>query len=85
MNLNKSFLKHCQNHQFEINPNQVKIVKRLSNYYIENFKQNFFKKIFSKKFKKLGYYLVGDVGVGKTMILNFFINELQEKKNETSF
>jgi cell division protein ZapE len=85
MNLNKSFLKHCQNHQFEINSNQVGIVNNLGNYYIENFKQNFFKKIFSKKFNKLGYYLVGDVGVGKTMILNFFFNELQEKKMRLHF
>ena len=85
MNLNKSFLKHCQNHQFEINPNQVEIVNSLSNYYIENFKQNLFKKIFSKKFKKLCYYLVGDVGVGKTMILNFFFNELQQKKMRLHF
>ena len=85
MNLNKSFLKHCQNHQFEINPNQVEIVNSLSNYYIENFKQNLLKKIFSKKFKKLGYYLVGDVGVGKSMILNFFFNGLQEKKMRLHF
>ncbi|MDA9664068.1 cell division protein ZapE [bacterium] len=85
MNLNKSFLKHCQNHQFEINPNQVEIVKSLNNYYTENFKQNFLKKIFNKKFKKLGYYLVGDVGVGKTMILNFFFNELQLKKKRLHF
>ena len=28
----------------------------------------------------MGFYLVGDVGVGKTMILNFFYNELNEKK-----
>ena len=80
MNLNKSFLKHCQNHQFEINPNQVEIVNSLSNYYIENFKQNLLKKIFFKKFKKLGYYLVGDVGVGKTMILDFFYENLKFKK-----
>ena len=85
MNLNKSFLKHCQNHQFEINPNQVEIVNSLSNYYTENFKQNLLKKIFSKKFKKLGYYLVGGVGVGKTMILNFFFNGLQEKKMRLHF
>ena len=29
---------------------------------------------------KLGFYLVGDVGVGKTMILNFFFDGLKEKK-----
>ena len=26
MNLNKSFLKHCENNQFEINPNQMNII-----------------------------------------------------------
>ena len=37
-------------------------------------------KFFIKKKNKSGFYLVGDVGVGKTMILNFFFNELNEKK-----
>ena len=34
---------------------------------------------------KLGFYLVGDVGVGKTMILNFFFEKLNEKKLRLHF
>ena len=33
----------------------------------------------------LGFYLVGDVGVGKTMILNFFFNELKNRKLRLHF
>ena len=39
---------------------------------------------FSKNIK-LGFYLVGDVGVGKTMILNFFFENLKEKKSRLHF
>ena len=41
--------------------------------------------ILKKKDIKSGFYLVGDVGVGKTMILNFFFNELKEKKLRLHF
>ena len=33
----------------------------------------------------MGFYLMGDVGVGKTMILNFFFNRLNEKKMRLHF
>ena len=79
MNLNKLFLEHCLEKQFEINQSQVDIINNLKNFYIQNFKQPFFKKIFKKKNDKLGFYLVGDVGVGKTMILNFFLINLKKK------
>jgi len=85
MNLKKSFLRYCKNLQFEINQSQVEVVDDIYNYYNENFRQIFFKKLFKKKFIKHGYYLVGDVGVGKTMILNFFFNELKEKKMRLHF
>ena len=72
MNLKKFFLKHCENKDYEINQNQLDVIDELNNYYTENFKQNLINKIFKKKDIKLGFYLMGDVGVGKTMILNFF-------------
>ena len=72
MNLKKSFLKHCENNQYEINKNQLSLINNLKNYYEENFNQSFLKKFFKSDDKKFGFYLVGDVGVGKTMILNFF-------------
>ncbi len=82
MNLNKSFLKFCEDNEYEINENQISVIKKLSEFYNLNFKQSFIKKIFAEKNNKLGFYLVGDVGVGKTMILNFFFNFLKEKKKD---
>ena len=72
MNLNKLFLDYCKKNNLEINLNQLDIIEELSKFYNLNFKQSFIKKIFTEKDNKLGFYLVGDVGVGKTMILNFF-------------
>ena len=85
MNLKKLFLDHCEDNQFEINQNQLDIISNLKIYYINNFNQTFLNKIFKKKNTKLGFYLVGDVGVGKTMILNLFFNELKKKKLRLHF
>ena len=85
MNLKKLFINHCEDHQFEINQNQLDIINYLRIYYSENFTQSFFSKFFKKKKNKLGFYLVGEVGVGKTMILNFFFSKLEEKKLRLHF
>ena len=85
MNLKKLFISHCEDQQYEINQNQLDIINYLRIYYSENFTQSFFSKFFKKKNNKLGFYLVGDVGVGKTMILNFFFKELEEKKLRLHF
>ena len=85
MNLNKLFLNHCEDNQYEINQNQIDTIDKLKDFYSSNFNQNFLKKFFKKEKSKLGFYLVGDVGVGKTMILNFFFNTLKEKKLRLHF
>ena len=85
MNLKKSFLNLCENKEYEVNENQISIVEKLSEYYNLNFNQSLLKKIFKNKNKKSGFYLVGDVGVGKTMILNFFFSSLKEKKYRLHF
>ena len=85
MNLKKSFLKHCEKNQFEVNKNQLDIVENLHNFYRENFNQLYLITLFKKKNRKFGFYLVGEVGVGKTMILNFFFNQLKEKKLRLHF
>ena len=72
MNLKKSFLIYCEKNQFEVNQNQLVIIDNLQNFYKENFKQSYLMRFFKKENKKFGFYLVGEVGVGKTMILNFF-------------
>ena len=85
MNLKKLFLKHCEEKQYEINQNQLDIINYLQIYYTENFKQFFLANLLKKKKNKIGFYLIGDVGVGKTMILNFFFNQLNEKKLRLHF
>ena len=85
MNLKKLFINHCEDHQYEINQNQLDIINYLRIYYKENFTLSFFTKFLKKEKNKLGFYLVGDVGVGKTMILNFFFNKLEEKKLRLHF
>jgi len=80
MNLKKLFLDYCLEKKLETNQSQIEIIKHLQNYYRENFEKSFFSKIFNKKLDKLSFYLVGDVGVGKTMILDFFFSKLKEKK-----
>ena len=85
MNLNKLFLNHCEHRQYEINQNQIDIIDKLKDYYSSNFNLNFLKKFFKKGKSKIGFYLVGDVGVGKTMILNFFFDTLKEKKLRLHF
>ena len=85
MNLKRLFLNHCKDKNYEINQNQLTVISDLTNYYNQNFNQSLLKKIFKKKNDKFGFYLVGDVGVGKTMILNFFFENLKEKKLRLHF
>jgi len=82
MNLNKLFINHCKKNNLEINPNQLDLIEKLNQFYNLNFNKSFLKKIFSKNNSKLGFYLQGDVGVGKTMILNFFYENFKNKENK---
>ena len=85
MNLKKLFLDHCEIKQYEINQNQLDLINYLEDYYKSNFNQTFLNKIFNKEDNKLGFYLAGDVGVGKTMILDFFFNKLKKRKLRLHF
>ena len=85
MNLNKLFISHCKKNNLEINLNQVVIIEELNQFYNLNFDKSFLKKIFSKKNFKSCFYLQGDVGVGKTMILNFFYDNLKFTKQRLHF
>ena len=70
--LQKAFISYCNSQQLEVNLNQIEVINKLEQYYQHNF-QFYFSKLFSRKSFKKGFYLYGDVGVGKTMILNFFL------------
>ena len=80
----KEFISFCENQDLEANINQINVIKKLEEYYQINFK-SFLSKLFSKKSSQKGFYLYGDVGVGKTMILNFFFDLLDKKKLRKHF
>ena len=80
----KEFISFCEDQDLEVNINQINVIKKLEQYYQINFK-SFFSKLFSKKLSQKGFYLYGDVGVGKTMILNFFFDQLDKKKLRKHF
>ena len=80
----KDFISYCNNQELEVNPNQIAVIKKLEQYHQSNFK-SFFSKLFSKQNSKKGFYLFGGVGVGKTMILNFFFDQVDQKKLRQHF
>ena len=85
MNFKELFLNYCKKNNLEVNPNQIDIIEELNKFYNLNFDKSFLKKVFSKKNSILGFYLQGDVGVGKTMILNFFYENLRFTKQRLHF
>ncbi len=80
--LKNNFIIYCKEKKFEINHDQIKIIDKLVEFYSS---KNFLRSIFLKKSSKLGFYLHGDVGVGKTMILNFFFDYINTKKKRIHF
>ena len=85
MNFKDLFLEHCKKNKFNINQNQIKVIEQLKIYHKKNFKNSFLKKIFKKNSDELGFYLFGGVGVGKTMILDFFFDFIDTKKQRLHF
>jgi cell division protein ZapE len=82
--LEEKFRSFCNLKNLEINKDQITTIQILENFYNENFHfsiLNFFK----KKNHKKGFYLYGGVGVGKTMILDFFYDLIPEKKLRLHF
>ena len=77
-NIEEKFDLYCKSANLEVNQNQIIVVKKLQEYYKKNFKSSLFN-FFSKKSSKKAFYLYGDVGVGKTMILDFFFNQIKKK------
>jgi len=83
--MKKKFLKFCLDHKFQQNKKQLKVLDLLIEFYKND---GFFKKVLSRFFKsekKLGFYLQGGVGVGKTMLLSFFFDNLETKKKHIHF
>jgi len=83
--LKSLFLTNCEIKNLQINDSQIKILSSLINFYEPDSYKLIIKNFFTKKKNKLGFYLHGGVGVGKTMILNFFYENLQAKKLRLHF
>jgi cell division protein ZapE len=84
--LKKEFLEHCSSNKFQQNTEQIKALDLIISFYKQtNISKNKFFKLFFKKNKKFCFYLHGDVGVGKTMLLNFFFNHLKISKQRLHF
>ena len=83
-NLEEKFRLFCDLKNLEINQNQILAIKKIQDFYDTNFNLSFLD-FFKKKNSKKGFYLHGGVGVGKTMILNFFFNLIFQKKIRLHF
>ena len=80
--LQDSFKEFCKKNSFENNNQQIEIVNLLDKFI--NPKKTFLSNFFKSK-DKLCFYLYGNVGVGKTMILNFFYDQLKINKLRLHF
>jgi cell division protein ZapE len=84
--LKEAFLIHCSKLKLKKNHEQIEIIEFLIKFYENNEnKNNFLKKLFTSNTNKLGFYLHGGVGVGKTMILSFFYDFLTIPKQRLHF
>ena len=82
--LEEKFRSFCNLKNLEVNQNQITTIKILEDFYNKNFHSSIFS-FFKKKDHKKGLYLHGGVGVGKTMILDFFYDLISEKKLRLHF
>ncbi len=82
--LEEKFRSFCNLKNLEINQNQITTIRILESFYSENFNSSIFN-FFKKRNHKKSFYLHGGVGVGKTMILDFFYDLISEKKIRLHF
>ena len=83
-NLKEKFKLFCNSKNLDLNQNQILTIQRLQDFYDQHFSLSIFN-LFKKKNIKKGFYLYGGVGVGKTMILDFFYNLIPQKKLRLHF
>ena len=82
INFKKKFEEFCKSKKFERNEKQIEIVNLLEKFLNNKTKSLLFIK--NKNFKSC-FYLHGNVGVGKTMILNFVYDMVKVKKMKSHF
>ena len=84
--MKNKFLEYCSRNKFQQNDQQIVALDLVVNFYKQNnILSNKFFNFFIKTEKKLGFYLHGGVGVGKTMIFNFFFDYLKISKLRMHF
>ena len=84
--MKKEFLEYCSSKGFQQNDKQIKALDLIITFYKQSrISKNKFLNFFAKKNHKLGFYLHGDVGVGKTMLLNFFFDHIKTLKQRMHF
>tara|TARA_Y100000591_G_scaffold301879_1_gene296473 strand:+ start:22 stop:1065 length:1044 start_codon:yes stop_codon:yes gene_type:complete len=82
INFKKKFEEFCKSKKYERNEKQIEIVNFLEKFLNSKTKSLLFLK--NKNFKSC-FYLHGNVGVGKTMILNFAYDNLKVNKMKSHF
>ena len=82
LNLQDSFIEFCKKNSLEKNNRQIEIVNSLDKFLKP--KKKFFKNLFKIK-NNFCFYLHGNVGVGKTMIVNFIYDQLKITKYRLHF
>ena len=82
INFKKKFEEFCKSKKFERNEKQIEIVNLLEKFLKNKTKSLLFIK--NKNFKSC-FYLHGNVGVGKTMILNFAYDMVKVNKMKSHF
>ena len=80
--LQDSFKEFCKINKLEVNAQQVKIINSLEKF-LDN-RETILSRFIKKK-EKLCFYLYGEVGVGKTMLLNFAFDKLNIRKYRQHF
>ncbi len=83
-NLEEKFKLYCESENLEVNQSQIQVIKKLQDYFNKNFSFTLFQ-FFKKNDAKKAFYLHGGVGVGKTMILNFFFDLVNQDKKRLHF
>ena len=80
--LQDSFKEFCEINKLEVNAQQLKIINSLERF-LDN-RETILSRFIKKK-EKLCFYLYGEVGVGKTMLLNFAFERLKNRKHRQHF
>ncbi len=80
------FSSFCNKNSIKKNSEQLDLVEKLDEFQaILSDDKTLLKKLFSKSPDKFGYYIYGDVGVGKTMLCSAFYDFIEVRKKKTHF